>query len=164
MGVYKVRGAKPEEQRELTRLCVRATTHAGHDEAFIDRTMPALTVTVPLINSSYVQVAEDASGKTVGVVWALPALQGVALLHGLYVDPACWKQGIGRVLFEAAVASAKAMKAGALMINAEPSAEGFYKRMGAIRIGEGPFYFSPETILPQLLYIIPRDSLQESAS
>jgi len=30
--------------------------------------------------------------------------------------------------------------------------------MGAVRIGEGPFYFSPETILPQLLYIIPREN------
>jgi GNAT superfamily N-acetyltransferase len=157
MGVYKIRGARPEEQGELTRLCVRATMHAGHDEAFIDRTMPALTITVPLINSSYVQVAED-TGKAVGVVWALPALQGIALLHGLYVDPLYWKRGIGRALFEAAVASSKGMKAGALMINAEPSSEGFYKRMGAIRIGEGPFYFSPETILPHLLYIIPREA------
>ena len=49
------------------------------------------------------------------------------------------------------------MKAGALMY-AEPSAEGFYKRMGAIRIGEGPFFYSPELILPHLLYIIPRDA------
>jgi len=50
MGVYTVREAKPEEQGQLTRLCVRATMHAGHDEAFIDRTMPALTITVPLIS------------------------------------------------------------------------------------------------------------------
>jgi hypothetical protein len=43
------------------------------------------------------------------------------------------------------------------MITAEPPAEGVCERMGAIRIGEGPFYFSPETILPSLLYIIPRE-------
>jgi GNAT superfamily N-acetyltransferase len=86
------------------------------------------------------------------------ALQGIAQLYGLYVDPAHWKRGIGRVLFGAAVARAKGIKAGALMITAEPSAEGFYKRMGAIRIGEGPFYFSPETILPSLLYVIPRET------
>lgn len=47
-----VRRAKPEEQRELTRLCVRATLRAGHDEAFIDRAMPALTVTLPFINTT----------------------------------------------------------------------------------------------------------------
>ena len=85
------------------------------------------------------------------------ALQGIALLHGLFVDPARWKRGIGRVLFGAAVARAKGMKAGAIMIYANPSAEGFYKRMGAIRIGEGPFCFSPEIVLPHLLYIIPSE-------
>ena len=158
MDVYLVRGAKPDEQRDLTRLCVRATIRAGHDEAFIDRTMPALTITVPFINANYVRVAEDSSGKTVGVVWVTPtALQGIALLHGLFVDPAYWKHGIGRALFEAAVTYAKEIKAGAIMVYAEPSAEGFYKRMGAIKIGEGPFYFSPEILLPHLLYIIPRE-------
>jgi hypothetical protein len=48
------------------------------------------------------------------------------------------------------------MKAGAIMIYAEPSAAGFYERMGAIRIGEGPFFLSPEIVLPHFLYIIPR--------
>ncbi|MGA7804566.1 GNAT family N-acetyltransferase [Bradyrhizobium sp.] len=158
MDVYTVRGAKPEEQRELTRLCVRATMHAGHDEAFIDRSMPSLTVALPMITANCVQVAQDGSSEVVGVVWVVPTgLQGIAQLHGLFVDPAHWKRGIGRVLFGAAVARAKGIKAGALMITAEPSAEGFYKRMGAIRIGEGPFYFSPETILPSLLYIIPHE-------
>ena len=158
MDVYTVREARIEEQRELTRLCVRATKHAGHDEAFIDRTMPALTITVPMINANCVQVAQGSTSDFVGVVVVAPTpLHGIAQLHGLFVDPAHWKRGIGRVLFGAAVARAKGIRAGALMITAEPSAEGFYKRMGAIKIGEGPFYFSPETILPSLLYIIPRE-------
>ena len=125
----------------------------------IDRTMPALTITVPLISANCVQVAQDGTSEVVGVVLVTPtALQGIAQLYGLFVDPAHWKRGIGRVLFGAAVARAKGIKAGALMITAEPSAEGFYKRMGAIRIGEGPFYFSPETILPSPLYVIPPET------
>jgi N-acetylglutamate synthase-like GNAT family acetyltransferase len=159
MDVYTVREAKSEEQRELTRLVVRATMQAGYDEAFIDRSMPGLTITLPLINSHCVQVAQDNSNKVVGVISVTPtALQGIALLYGLFVDPAHWKRGIGRVLFGAAVARAKEIKAGAIMIYAEPSAEGFYKQMGAIRIGEGPLYFSPEIILPHLLYVIPRET------
>jgi len=159
MDVYTVRGAKPEEQRELTRLCVRATIHSGYDEEFIDRSMPSLTITLPEISGDFVRVAQDDLYEVVGVVCVMPtALQGIAQLYGLYVDPAHWKRGIGRVLFGAALARAKAIKAGALMITAEPSAEEFYKRMGAIRIGEQPFYFSPETILPSLLYVIPRET------
>jgi len=34
MGAYTVRDAKPEEQRELTRLVVSATMHAGHDGSY----------------------------------------------------------------------------------------------------------------------------------
>ena len=60
------------------------------------------------------------------------------------------------MLFEAAAARARLLKAGAIMIYAEPSAEGFYKRLGAIRIGEGPFVLSPNVILPHLLYILPQ--------
>jgi GNAT superfamily N-acetyltransferase len=158
MNAYKVRGARPDEQRNLTRLCVRATMHAGYDEAFIDRTMPALTITVPMLAGNFVQVAQDGANEVVRVVCATPtALQGIAQLGGLFVDPEHWRRGIGRTLFEAAVACAKRTKAGALMIYAEPSAEGFYKRMGAIRIGEVPFFYSPEVVLPLLLYVIPRE-------
>jgi N-acetylglutamate synthase-like GNAT family acetyltransferase len=157
--IYTVREAKREEQRELTRLCVRATMHAGYDEAFIDRSMPALTITLPLINAGCVQVAQGSAGEVVGVVAVTTTmLQGVALLYGIFVDPARWRHGIGRVLFGAAIARAREMKAGALMIYAEPSAEGFYKRMGAIRIGEAPFVYSPDVVLPHLVYIIPREA------
>ena len=33
---YLIRDAKPEEQRELTRLCVRATLHSGYDDVRIE--------------------------------------------------------------------------------------------------------------------------------
>ena len=155
--LYSIRDGKREEQRSLTRLCVRATIHAGYDDAFIDRAMPTLTVTVPLITAGCVRVAENKSGAVVGVVAVTTTIiQGIALLHSIYVDPPSWKRGVGRALFGAAVTRAKELKAGALMIYAEPSAEGFYKRMGAIRIGEGPFFYSPEVIQPHLLYLVPR--------
>jgi predicted N-acetyltransferase YhbS len=155
---YSVRVARTDEQRRLTRLCVRATMGAGYDEAFVDRIMPGLTMTVPLINSGCVQVAEQKPGEVIGVVAVTPtALAGLALLYGLYVDPPHWKRGVGRALFGAAVTRARTLKAGAMLINAEPTASGFYERMPAIRIGEVPFYYSPEITLPQFLYIVPRE-------
>jgi predicted N-acetyltransferase YhbS len=113
----------------------------------------------------WVQVAQQKEGELVGVVMVTTtALQGIALLHGHYVDPAYWKRGVGRFLFGVGVARARTMKAGALMIYAEPSAEGFYKRIGALRIGEGPFYYSPEVVLPHLLFILPRDEVMNGGS
>jgi len=143
MEVHSVRDAKPEEQRDLTQLCVRATLATGYDDAFIDRVMPGLTVMLPLITAGAVQVVEQPSGTAVGVVTVTTtALSGVSLLHGLYVDPPFWKRGIGRVLFGAAVTRARALRTGGLMIYAEPSAEGFYRRLGAIR--------------PHLFYVVPQ--------
>ena len=157
MEPHSIRDAKLDEQRNLTRLCVRATLQAGYDDAFIDRVMPALTITLPLITAGAVQVAEQGTGAVVGVVAVTATmLQGIALLHGIFVDPPLWRHGVGRMLFEAAAARARLLKAGAIMIYAEPSAEGFYKRLGAIRIGEGPFVLSPNVILPHLLYILPQ--------
>ena len=79
--------------------------HSGYDEEFIDRSMPSLTITLPEISGDFVRVAQDDLYEVVGVVCVmLTALQGIALLHGLFVDPARWKRGIGRVLFGAAVA------------------------------------------------------------
>jgi GNAT superfamily N-acetyltransferase len=158
MGVCAVREAKPEEQRVLTRLVVRATLQAGHDEAFIDRALPGLAITLPMINGQNVHVAQDSSGKIVGLVaLTRTMLQGIALLNHLFVDPDYWKRGIGRILFKTAISRAKEMKTGAIFIYAEASSEGFYERMGTIRIGEGPFVLSPEVVFPHLLYIIPHE-------
>ena len=74
MQPYSVREAKPDEQRELTRLFVRATLHAGYDDAFIERVMPALTITLPLITAGAVQVVEQDSGGIVGAVAVTPTM------------------------------------------------------------------------------------------
>ena len=154
MKPYSIRGAKREEHRALTQLIVRATLHSGYDEAFIDRARPALAVSLNGIVTGNVQVAEQ-SGEVVGVVEVLSTvLQGIAVL-GIFVDPAHWEKGVGRALFEAAIARARTLKVGALMIYASPFAEGFYSRLGAIRIGEGPFFYSPEVMLPHFLFIVP---------
>jgi GNAT superfamily N-acetyltransferase len=56
------------------------------------------------------------------VIVTTTGLQGISLLYGIYVEPAHWKRGVGRFLFQAAANRTKTLKAGALMIYAEPSA------------------------------------------
>lgn len=154
---YSVRAARPDEQAELTQLCVRATREAGHGDGFISRAMPVLTIALPSISAGAVQVIEHQSGAVCGVECVAPtAVHEIALLSSLYVDPPFWRQGLGRMLFEAAVARARTVNAGALIVYAQPAAAAFYEHLGAVRIGEVPFYFSPDVIMPALLYIIVR--------
>jgi GNAT superfamily N-acetyltransferase len=161
---FSLRQARPEERIDLTRLCVRATRHLGYDDAFIERIMPQLTVTLRSIVEGNVQVCDSDGRSVLGVVWLdspivervmSTTVRTIATLGGIFVEPSSWRRGIGRLLFGAVVARARERKADALMIHAEPSAEGFYQRLGAIRIGEGPFYSAPEVMLPQLLFPVP---------
>jgi GNAT superfamily N-acetyltransferase len=151
---WPVRPARPDEQGELSRLCVRATRHLGYDEAFIERTTPSLTIILPHITAGGVMVADDDDGAVAGVVWIMPTFPAFAQLNGIFVEPRFWRMGVGRALFSAAVARARALGVGAIVINAEPSAAGFYERQGAVRIGQIPFFLSPEIDLPILLYLV----------
>jgi len=132
---------------------VRAILHSGYDEAFIDRARPGLTVSLNGIVTGNVQVAEQ-SGEVIGVVEVLSTvLQGIAVL-GIFADPAHWKKGIGRALFETAIARARTLKVGALMIYASPFAERFYRRLRH-QDWRRSFFYSPEVILPHFLFIVP---------
>lgn len=53
----------------------------------------------------------------------------------MFVDPAFVGRGVGRALMDHAVALARELGHDSLTIVADPNAEGFYRRMGAQRIG-----------------------------
>jgi GNAT superfamily N-acetyltransferase len=148
-------------EHEVTTDAGRPSRRASRDDAFIDGAMPALTVTLPSITAGAVRMAERAPGEVLGVVeLERTGVDGIALLGKIFLDPSYWKRGIGRLLFEAAVNLASDWSAGALVIYAERSAEGFYRRLGAIRIGETSFWFSPEIILPRLIFILPEQPME----
>jgi N-acetylglutamate synthase-like GNAT family acetyltransferase len=52
------------------------------------------------------------------------------LLHGIYVDPAHQREGIGRKLLSAMEEIVLQKDAGALLVKAQKDAEGFYHSMG----------------------------------
>ena len=144
-----VRDARIDEVEELTKLCVRATRDEGYDAGFIARALPALAADVRLITAKCLLVAEDRDGKPAGAVAVRPTgYGGLILLERLFVDPPSKRKGVGRTLFQAAIERAVDMAGCALLIYANPTAAGFYERLGGLKIGEAPFVFSPEVSLP----------------
>lgn len=56
-------------------------------------------------------------------------------LDHLWVLPSSMRRGIGRALFEHAATEVKRLGFPCMKIEADPNAEAFYKRMGAVRVG-----------------------------
>jgi len=85
----------------------------------------------------HIVVAEDAGQAVVGVAaWEpakardLPADKRGLLLHGLYVDPAHARRGVGTRLLEAALDAARERGFDGLLVKARSDAVGFFAACG----------------------------------
>jgi GNAT superfamily N-acetyltransferase len=128
--------ATPELAAALTRIALAAKRHWRYPERWIELWTPELTVTGGYLaaNPAYAAVANGEPVAFYGVV-PLPAEQ-VARLDHLWVRPDWIGRGLGRTLFEHAVATAAALGARRLVLDADPYAEPFYRHMGARCTGE----------------------------
>ena len=87
-------------------------------------------------------VAEDAD-RIVGFAALLPAKGRRAELEDLFVDPALWRRGIGRLLIAEAERRARSRGARSIHVIANGRAQGFYSRCGFELIGEVATCFGP---------------------
>jgi len=157
MTKIRIRSARSEEAAALTALCFRSKAHWGYDGTFMKQSAPSLTITPSLIEAGRVLVAEDRHADLRGVVTVERMdSAGKFDLSRLFIQPEAIRTGIGRALFEAAVALAKADGGTRLSILSDPFAEAFYVRLGAVKIGEAPSDAIPDRLLPLLEYAIPR--------
>jgi GNAT superfamily N-acetyltransferase len=60
----------------------------------------------------------------------------LAELEHMWIRPAHMGTGVGRALFNQIVERAVSLNARVVELSADPNAEGFYKHLGATRIGE----------------------------
>jgi GNAT superfamily N-acetyltransferase len=128
--------AAPELAETLTGIALAAKRYWEYPERWIQIWTPILTLTPEYVaaNPTYVAI-ED--GRPVGfyalvLSQAAPRIQ----LDHLWISPDWIGRGLGRSLFEHATATATALGATVVDIEAEPNAEPFYRHMGARRTGE----------------------------
>jgi GNAT superfamily N-acetyltransferase len=143
-----LRPARPEEGAELTELCLRSKAVWGYDDAFMAACRKELTLTAAGIRASRVQVAE-LDGRLAGLA-EVKSSGETAQLEKLFVEPAMLRTGTGRKLLDWAKATARAAGAMALVIEADPDAAEFYRRMGAVDDGLVPSGSIPGRLIPRL--------------
>ena len=96
-----------------------------------------------------VAVAEQDS-RLVGVA-QIKVIGNEANLLKLFVEPTVMRSGIGRALFAWATDLAISQGADRLLIEADPGAVPFYRRMGARDVGLAPSGSIPGRMLPKLV-------------
>ncbi|MDA8354194.1 MAG: GNAT family N-acetyltransferase [Firmicutes bacterium] len=145
----RIRRARVGEEKVLTDLAIRSKAHWGYDEAFMAACREELTMT-PERMRHQVEVAVEAD-RIVAFIELVPeGEEGVMRLVSLFVDPAFMGRGWGRRLWERSVAIARGMGCRAMIWDADPFAEGFYRRMGGRRIEEVPSGSIPGRRLPRM--------------
>lgn len=135
---FTLRLARAEERATLDDICFRSKAHWGYDQAFLAAVRGHIRVRPNALKSGRVWVAVDAADRPLGVVEVDPIDDDTADLTLLFVVPENLRAGIGRALFEKAVALARQLGADELLIDSDPQAAAFYATMGATRVGAEP--------------------------
>ena len=125
--------AKPDDAAVLTEIAFAAKRHWKYPESWIESWRDLLTIQPEFI-ASHETYAAVVDGRTVGF-YALAATNDKLNLLHLWVLPDAMAQGVGQSLFNHALTRAAALGFKSLEIESDPNAEGFYKRMGAHRVG-----------------------------
>lgn len=130
----QIRRAKMEEGDFLSEIALRSKAYWGYDDSFIEACRQALTISKECIASNYVYVLEDKS--VIMDFFCLVANGKAGELDSLFIDTQFIGKGYGRLLWNSILQNAKDIGIDEFTIDADPNAEEFYKKMGAIRIGE----------------------------
>lgn len=127
----------PAERNDLLRLseiAFAAKAYWQYPAEWLEIWRPQLTISeADLSNGTVVKLT--ASGEVRGF-YVLREDGGKLWLEHLWLDPKSIGQGLGRTLFEHAMATARDSGASKVYIESDPNAEGFYAAMGASKVGE----------------------------
>ena len=127
--------ARPEHAERLSQIAYAAKSYWGYPSQWIELWHNQLTITKQYITVNEVYAAVDDDEALLGFY----ALQGSGerlTLDHLWVQPRSLHAGVGRKLFDHAVALATQLGAAVIQIEADPNAEGFYQKMGAETVGD----------------------------
>ena len=130
----RIRKALTEDAATLTTIAHDAKRHWGYPEHWIKHWQDDLTISPDFVAANQVYVAER-DNELLGF-YALIIRNEKAELDHLWVAPAHLGTGVGKELFLHSMQTAARRNIPEVGISSDPNAEGFYRKMGAHRIGE----------------------------
>jgi ribosomal protein S18 acetylase RimI-like enzyme len=148
-----LRRARPDEASMLSDLALAAKGYWGYDQALLEAFRAELTFSPDEVARRRLVVAE-LRGLVAGF-YSVDGEPPLGELGNLWVRPSEIGTGLGRLLWQDAMAAAAAAGFECLDIVAEPNAEGFYRKMGAEHVGQSPSGSIPGRMLPLMRVTVP---------
>ena len=143
-----IRAARAEEAPALARIAWAAKAFWGYPPAQMEAWRTALSPSANSVSACPTFVAEQ-NGAPVGFYQLHPAPASVELKH-LWICPRQWGQGLGRALLAHAMHHLVGLGKDSLHIDADPHAEGFYRRCGTQKLGDTSAPLAPSLKLRNL--------------
>lgn len=147
------RDARENETDVLGEIALRSKGHWGYSEDFLGACRAELTFRPEDLAARRFVVADLPAG-VVGF-YSIDGQPPSGELGNLWVVPERIGTGLGRRLWQHAVATASTAGYTSLRIEADPNAVGFYRAMGAEQIGEVLSGSIPGRALPLLTFRLP---------
>jgi GNAT superfamily N-acetyltransferase len=151
---FTIRPARIDEATLLTDLSLRSKAVWGYEASFLARCRLVMQVKTEALAAQPHYVAEavgSAPGRILGF-YGFEDVEGGVGLDYLFVEPDAIGMGVGTALWRHAVQIARALGHRSLVVVADPNAEGFYRRMGAVPVGAQPSDLLPGRLLPVLRF------------
>lgn len=144
-----IRTPTVEELPALSELCMRSKAVWGYDAAFMAACRRELTFDPRELVTSHIALAMRGD-DVLGVAQVRMAGRDADLAK-LFVEPAELRRGVGKALFAWAVDTARASGAARMIIEADPGAAPFYRRLGARDAGFAPSGSIAGRTIPKLV-------------
>jgi GNAT superfamily N-acetyltransferase len=150
MSATSVRAAVPSELDALLDLQRRSSLVWEEYREQLLAHPEVIEVPAGALAAGQVRVAVR-DGELVGFATVLPVSAAVGELDGLFIAPELMRGGLGRLLVEDAVSTARDQGMVRLEVTANPRALGFYEKVGFVTVGEVRTQFGPGIRMHQTL-------------
>jgi len=126
----RFRRAEPADAEALEQLQQRSASHWNYPDGYFDWAGDALRIPESYVRDNPVHVLVDRDGRTLGF-YSFTEDGDDLLLDRMFLDVDQIGQGLGRVLWQHAVQTARDLGVSEFVIGSDPNAAPFYEAMGA---------------------------------
>lgn len=143
--------AQPEDAKVLTKIAMAAKRHWGYPENWMMKWQELLTIPSACISANSVYKALK-DGRIIGFYVLINSHEQLELKH-MWVHPDEIGNGVGKQLMEHVIRQASHAEHENMEIESDPNAEGFFKKMGAQRVGAKIYKLEGSQRMLPLLYL-----------